>query len=218
MSRSWCSPADSGLRKKSAVVVKRSESVVAERGMTPWDRVEDKKIKKKKKEASWLTPVSTPSFKGFQKTNSSEQNWKDKSRKRNGRGFTLRSTWKKDSQRPERNLVRWEVCVKQDSQLTSGGRSGPGCRSPGGCWVQTFTSLAFYSHLKYPLKSQRQKLVSYCSSTGKRTSNMSSSGELFHTKRWCWLSREVCVLWRSKMVAFRAKQHTLPVVSSWVSY
>lgn len=49
MSRSWCSPADSGLRKKSAVVVKRSESVVAERGMTPWDRVEDKKIKKKKR-------------------------------------------------------------------------------------------------------------------------------------------------------------------------
>lgn len=52
-----------------------------------------------------------------------------------------------------------------------------------------------------PLKSRRQKLVSYCSSSGKRTSSM-SSGELLHMKSWCWSSREVCVLWRVKMIVF----------------
>lgn len=111
--------------------------------------------------------MSTPSFKGFQKTQSSKQDWKEmRARRETGEGFILEAQGRKTDATEKSSKTGSLVKAGLVAYPSVVGTQDPLVGRLVAYWVETFTSLGFCSHLKYAVKSQRQKLVSYCSRVG----------------------------------------------------
>lgn len=76
--------------------------------------------------------------------------------------------------------------------------------------IETLVSLGLYLYPKYPMKRQRQQLVVYCSLRGKNTSKHLLFLRTILYKELILISREVCVLWRIKMIVFSTKTRPTP--------